>query len=382
MKKIIFIVSMVFINTFIYAQSVKVQSAASYLRNGRLDKALENIEPATTHEKTMNEAKTWNYRGKIYIQIAASTNPEYKKLSANPVQTAYDSYQKSIELDTEKEFLENNQIGLMACSEQYYNIGVEHYNAKKYSDALEAFEKAIKINNTFGKKDTSAMFNAALSAEYCNNTPKAKENYQNLVKLNYNQPSIYSALSNIYKSENDTVKAVKIIETGRKKFPDSYDLIIAEANIYLYTGNAVKAQNALNSAIEKDPKNPTIHFAVGTNYEKIGDFKNAENSYKKAIELKPDYFDAIYNLGALHVNNAVSIMEKANALPLEDSKNYEILKKQADEQLNNAVPFLEKANEMQPNDLIVLTTLKDIYTRLNLIEKLKIVNQKIADLKK
>ncbi len=381
MKRLILSLSMVIIYSLINAQSVKVQSAAGYLRNGRLDKALENIEPAITHEKTMNDPKTWNYRGSIYIQIAASTNPEYQKLANNAVQVAYDSYQKSIELDTDKEYQQKNMIGLFACSEQFYNKGVESYNNKDYDNAIDFFEKTIKINNVFGNKDTLATFNAALCSELAGNNTKAKEHYISLTRSNYNQPSIYSSLANIYKSENDTVKAIKAIENGRKKFPESYDLIISEANIYLFTGNAAKAQNALNTAISKDPNNPTIHFAVGTNYEKMGDMVNAEKSYLKAIELKSDYFDAIYNLGALHVNNAVEIMGRANALALGD-KNYDVLKKQADEQLNKSMPYLEKATEIQPKDVVVLTTLKDIYTRLNLLEKLKSVNQKIADLKK
>jgi hypothetical protein len=73
-------------------------------------------------------------------------------------------------------------------------------------------------------------------------------------------------------------------------------------------------------------------------------------------------------------------MAKANALSLND-KNYDVLKKQADEELVKAMPFLEKSDELQPNDKVVLNALKDIYVRTNNIEKLKIVNQKIAKLK-
>jgi len=381
MKKLILSLIMFSAAYMLSAQSTKVVSAFNYLRSGKLDKALENIEAATNHEKTMNDPKTWLYRGNVYIQIAASTNPDYKKLAENPVQTAYDSYQKSIELDTDKEYYQKNMIGLYACAEQFYNKGVENYNLKQYQQALEAFEKTIKINNIFGNKDTLATFNAALCAEMTGNNSKAKEHLQSLIKSNYNNPSIYSSLSTIYKNENDTTKAIKTIEQGRKKFPDSYELIIAEANIYLATGNAFKAQNALNQAIAIDPKNPTIHFAVGTNYEKINDIENAEKAYLKAIELKPDYADAYYNLGALHVNKAVAILEKANALPLGD-KNYDVLKKQADEQLTKALPNLEKASELLPNDLTILTSLKDIYIRLNNFDKLKVINQKIENLKK
>ncbi len=380
MKKIILLLFVVTSFTMLSAQNTKVQSAYSYLRSGRLDKAMENIEPAITHEKTMNDPKTWNYRGTIFIQIAASTDPKYKSLSTNAEQIAYDSYQKSIELDKDKEFEQKNMIGLFACAEQFYNKGVEYFNLKDYTNGLVAFEKTIKINNTFGKKDTLATFNAALCAELSENKVKAKEHYISLVKSNFNQPSIYSSLSNIYRDDNDTIKAIKTIEMGRKRFPDDYSLIIAEANIYLFTGDVQKAQNALNVAIAKDPSNATVHFAVGNNYEKTGDIVNAEIAYKKAIELKPDYYDVIYTLGALYVNDAVSLTGKANALPLGD-KNYDVLKKQADDQLNKAIPYLEKASEMQPQDAIVLTSLKDIYTRLNKVENLKIINQKIENLK-
>ncbi len=381
MKKLILSLSLLVFYTAINAQSVKLQSAISYNKNNRLDKAKENIDAATVHEKTMNESKTWSYRGRIYVKIASSTNQEYKNLDTNALQIAYDAFQKSIEMDTEKEFEQENMIGLFACSDQYYMKGVDAFNNKNYKNAIDLFEKTVKINTAFGRKDTSAIFNAALCAELGGINAKAKEHFNSLVSLNYDQPSIYSSLANIYKAENDTVKAVKIIEKGRKRFPDNFDLIIAEANIFLFTGNAVKAQNALNAAVLKDPNNQTIHFAVGTNYEKMGDIVNAEKSYLKAIEIKPDFFDAIYNLGALHVNNAVALLEKANALPLGD-KGYDILKKQSEEQLNKSMPYLEKASEMQPKDAIVLNTLKDIYIRLNLLDKLKMVNQKIVDLKK
>ena len=42
-----------------------------------------------------------------------------------------------------------------------------------------------------------------------------------------------------------------------------------------------------------------------------------------AIALKPDYFEANYNLGALYVNQAAEILEKANELPLDAVKEYE-----------------------------------------------------------
>ena len=142
----------------------------------------------------------------------------------------------------------------------YYSVPAnainEETDADYHSKVLEAIFKGYKDKN--------------------GNKVKAKEHYISLVRSNFNQPSIYSSLSSIYKEDKDTLKAIKTIENGRKKFPESYELIIAEANIYLFTGDAKKSQNALNQAIAKDPTNASVHFAVGNNYEKFNDFANAE----------------------------------------------------------------------------------------------------------
>ena len=80
MKKIILMGIFAITVVFATAQTSNRTSAFNYLKKGKLDKAVEYIEPTTTHEKTMNEAKTWFFRGNIYLAIANSDNPEYKKL--------------------------------------------------------------------------------------------------------------------------------------------------------------------------------------------------------------------------------------------------------------------------------------------------------------
>jgi tetratricopeptide (TPR) repeat protein len=311
--------------------------------------------------------------------------PKYKALDTNALQVAYDSYQKAIEID--KEVMNENLnppspvIGLYVVGEQYYNQGVDFYNKGSYSTAMERFEMTRKINGIFGYKDTIATYNAALCAIQMKDDKKAKSLLEDLSKNQYHVALVYSSLSNIYKNEGDTTKAMSIIQKGRKLLGDDLTLIIAECNIYLAQGKGEAAQNLLNIAVEKDPKNPMLHYAIGVNMAEFGKFEDAEKEYNKAIELKPDYFDAIYNLGALYVNSAASIMEEANKLPMEDTRGYETLKAKADELLNRAIPVLEKAEGLQPNDLNTLYSLKQLYTRTNNMEKLKVIDAKINSLK-
>jgi len=92
-----------------------------------------------------------------------------------------------------------------------------------------------------------------------------------------------------------------------------------------------------------------------------------------------DYFDANYNLGALYVNKAAEVITIANALPLGDPQ-YDVYKEQANQMLANAVPYLEKAVVIRPDDLSTLVSLKEIYTRLGLMEKLQQINTKLDEI--
>jgi tetratricopeptide (TPR) repeat protein len=367
------------------AQNAILVSAYNYLRSGTLDKAKLNIDLASANVQTSGLAKCWFYRGNIYISIFLSTVPKYKALDTNALQVAYDSYEKAIGIDKEvtNEYLNPPSpiIGLYVVGEQFYNQGVDLYNNQKYSDAISKFEMTRGINAGFGYKDTIATFNAALCAIQLNDNKKAKQYLEDLVKNQYHHSLVYSSLANIYRTEGDTVKALATVQKGRKLMGDDLNLIIAETNIYLMQGKTKEAQDLLNIAVEKDPTNHLLHYAIGVNMAEFGNFEEAEKSYNKAIELKPDYFDAIYNLGALYVNTAASIMEKANALPVEQTADYDKLKAEADNLLNKAIPTLEKAEALQPNDLNTLYSLKQLYTRTNNMEKLQVINDKIKNIK-
>lgn len=366
------------------AQNNVVLSAYNYLRSGRLDKAKEQIDISSQNDQSKITAKNWFYRGNIYLSIYLSQEEKYHNLDPNALQEAYDAYNKAIEIDAE--IINENLapaspvIGLYVVGEQFYNQGVEAYNGQNYNDAFEKFGMTRKINSSFGYKDTIATFNMALCALQLQDNAKSKELFEDLAKNNYHNYMVYKTLANIYKVENDTIKAVSVIQKGRKLMPDDLNLLIEETNVYLQTGKTKEAQQLLDLAVSKDPDNATLHYAIGVNMAEVGEFDRAESAYKKAIELQPDYFDAFYNLGALYVNTSVSIIDQANALEIGDP-NYDVMKTKADALLNQAIPVLEKAHELQPTDLTTLYSLKQIYARINDEGKLKSVNDKINNLK-
>ncbi len=393
MKRVLFFLSFLSFSVLLVAQNPNVISAYNYTKSGKLDKALEAIEPATKHPKTMNDAKTWLYRGNVYLAISLTENEKYMNLVENPLDSAYNSYQRCIALD--KDFIApaanpaKAEFGLYVIGEQYYNKGVEYFNKQEWAEAQSYFEKTKHINAIFGQKDSLATYNATRCALQLGDNETAMKYLKELVNMKFAEPSIYSMLADMYKQEGDTVKMLGTIKMGRERFPNDLGIIIAETNYYLGTGQLEEAQTLLQEAVAQDPDNPILHFTIGSNYDKLARdtslneesklamLNEAEVAYAKAIELKPDYFDAYYNLGALFFNAGVEKFEEANNIPPDDFEAYDKAKEQYMSHWTKALPYLEEAHKLDPKDLNTLIALKSLYARLNMPEKLKEVNDKI-----
>jgi tetratricopeptide (TPR) repeat protein len=377
MKRTILALLILISASVMFGQTNKRTSAYNYWRYGKLDQAKQAIDEAAQNEKTIMDAKTWYYRGNIYYDIAISKDPNYIKLDPDPFGVAFKSYQRAKELDTKGEFKDDIQKFTIAVGEGYYNVGVINYNDKKFKEAAQNFEESYKVSQTVGRIDTTALYNAAVSASMANETKMAKQYYQQLLEMGMQKPDVYTSLSDLYKIEGDTAMALQAVAKGRELYPEDFNLLIAETNIYLATSEKEKAMKDLEMALKFDKTNPSIFFAVGTIYDQMGDIPAATSAYENAIALKPDYFEANYNMGALYVNQAANLLDSANALPLDAVKEYDALKTKADDMLQKAVPYLEKSHELMPDDVNTMVSLKEIYTRLGMTDKLKTIDEQL-----
>lgn len=383
MKKLTVVFILMFAMGSAFGQKALRTTAFNYHRKGQLDKALQSIEPTISDPTTSSDPKTWFYRGNIYLGIHMSADPNYKGLDKDALNKAFTSYQKMMELDTKKEYMTEALQNLLIISEQLNIEGTNEFLKKEpekpdYKRALSYFEQAIDVSKTFNSIDTAAYYNASISALYGENYDKAKQYFNQLIEWNYNEPKIFSSLSTVYLATKDTATAMQIMSTGRQKYPADFNMLIAETNMFLSMGQLDKALANLKQAVVQDPQNASIHFNVGVSYDQMGNFDEAKSAYQKAIEIDPTYFDAYYNLGVLHANKAAEIINEANKLAFNDPK-YDGMKKQADDFLNQALPFLEKASELQPQDKSTLIALKEVYTRLSMMDKLNQVNAKLQE---
>lgn len=393
MKAFKFFIVLFLVGTLSFGQNPKVVSAFNYLKSGQLDKAKENIDAACEHPQTQNQAKTWLYKGNIYLAIALTENEKYRSLHPEPLKVALEAYQKSLALDPE--YVQpmvsppSAKIGVLAIAEKYYNTGVDLYNAKQFEKALEYFQQSKQINQSISRSvDTLSTFNAALTALQLKKEDLTIQYLQELVSAGVKSTEIYSMLITLYIDQKEFDRAEAVLNRAKRINQNDINVIISEVNFYIAKGDLNKSKEALERAIQQNPTNPVLYFNIGANYdqlmskneqmsddERMTYYKQAEQAYLKAIELKPDYFDAIYNLGALYYNEGLRLFNLAQSIT--DFRLYAEKEKEFLEYWSQALPYLEKAHELDPNDLQTMLTLKALYVRLNQMDKLKVIDERI-----
>jgi len=366
------------------AQQAKVVSAINALGYYQKDKtdveSLQKgrgfIEEAIGAESTQGKPKTWWVRGNIYLTIHESKNESVvKEAGGEPLLLAAESYQKAFELDAKYEnAAECYQKALVA----YKNLGIMAFNAKEFSKSTDYFERVVTLSSKMGSPDKDGIQNTAVAAMNGSNYDKAIQYYSMMLDQD-STGTTYAQVYKAYMAKGDTAAGIAKLDEARAKFPKNQVLLTEKLNHLFRQQKNAEAEQLLKLAIENDPKNHTLYLAAGSTYESLGRIEEAISAYKKAIELKPEAWQAYYNLGAYHNNKGKELQDAANNE--KDTKKYEAGIKAADAQLQLALENLEKAKELtevgSADRMDILRALKQLYVRLSLTEKFEAIKKEM-----
>jgi len=312
-----------------------------------------------------------------------------KPLIEKPLDIAYESYNKAIELDNGGKKSKKIIEGLSKLKGDLVNEGSNLYARKDYKGAFENFVKVVKIGEKplLNHKDTAIYYYTALSAQLAGLYEEALPYYEKALKLDFtSEGSIYFNIFDAYRSLGKADEGVKYLEDGFLKYPQNTSILFSLIGYYLDKGeNADRIIELINKAISQEPNNSSLYFAKGTLYDRLGNEDLADSAYSKAIEIDSNYFDAYYNLGVLYFNIGVKYLEEANKVPANETEKYDEIMENAGKEFKKAMPYMEKAREIKPDSKEVLEALKSIYFRFRneseeLMNKYNEVNEKIKSL--
>ena len=382
MKKVMILLAVLLTANVMMAQKKDRTDAYMYNKNGQYAKAMASIEKCVNHEqflgmKPNDQATAWLYRAAIYQNIIQYGDADLVAQVPDALDNVYQSLMKCME---NKDFLEDNKaeiyqrVGSVLTS--YYSKGADDYNAGKFAEAAPMFKKAYDIAKSMGSADANDMLNlAATSSLRSEDYATALEYFNELKSAGVETADVYKHLAACYTGMGNAEMAMQMVNAGLEKNPGDANLILEKVNSYLKDGKGAEAIEDLNKLVELDPENAQLLFVLGTIYgdennEGVFDTDKAIKYYEDAIKINPDYYDAVYNLGALYITMSNKLKTQANELPLEKVKEYNDLIDQAKELVRTGLPYVKQAYEAQPTPE-VKNVLKTMYVQLDMNEEAK-----------
>lgn len=414
MKKVIVGLLALIVSTAIgKAQSSNVLSAWEYVNvynsekaNGNMVVAIENllrakelIDAATLNEKTMNQSKTWKRRAEVYFKILTERDPALAQYKSTVLDEIYTSLLKAQTVEVNEKsgkpyIFEKDDVTdkIYYLSDTLTKSGITYFKSKDFDGALNMFEKRYTLLKGVGIIDTSTYTNMFLAAYKSNNTDRAMSIGNELMGWNYDDPSVYGTMAQIYQAKGEPEKGLQIIKDARKRFPGKTEFITEELNYYLSKSDNVNAVRVLNEAIEAykgdNEMLKQLYFNSGVIYLNLNDTVKAREYYGKALEIDPNYFSALNNLASSYLTEANALVRYANDLPMNEQAKYTATIAKANEIYKKAADLLEKAYDNKTielnktNDAKVKQTLgKEISTLKSILYEIfiKLKNDEKAD---
>ena len=185
--------------------------------------------------------------------------------------------------DTDRDFLANQKL----------NEGNMLYYKNNYSEAINVFTEAIKINPNLSE----AYSQRGKSYESLKNYDAAIKDLRKAVELNPKDDSAYLSLGVIYEYEKENhilaLESFKKIIELRPEDGLGYESC---AHVYHSIKDYNNAIVYYSKAIDINRKDLALYYFRAKNYEKIGNYEQAIKDYTKIIEIQP-YIEAYYNRG-------------------------------------------------------------------------------------
>lgn len=362
----------------------------------KLGEAREMMDIAIKDAVVQADPESWITSGKIAIEesqrdlTATLTNPNSKPARPKAALLGFQDFREGL-ARSEKRYHRSDALkGIADIIGHLNNLAIVAYQAEDYAMAHQGFAAVIEAHEILvaeqekspldEKAYQDALFSAA--ATCANEQAKCLGYLEKLRAGNYPNAYIYDLLYNAY-YEQDKVKAVALLEEGRKKYPEEVSLLFTEINHYLREGRMDELVGRLKTAIEREPENKSLYLTLGNVYDNLFQkameakedakaeehFANALGYYQQALEKDPDYLDATYSIGALYYNRAAVYQQGLNALAddysKEGLKKFDALKEKMNVEFDKALPYFQKAEKLDPNDANTLIALKEIYARKN-----------------
>ncbi|MGH7595764.1 MAG: tetratricopeptide repeat protein [bacterium] len=340
------------------AQSVEMNSAKLYKKQGEFDKAIEWFEKAVAKKPENAEAHfmlgdLYGMKGRIADMVREfDASLSYSK-----------KYEKEIKDSRGKYFRES------------FKVGVDAANAGEYAKALEAFNNALVIE----PQQVDTYKNLVYVYSRLDSIPGMIQAYEELLKINPNDHETYLALAGIHNRRQEYDKTIERLQKAAEIAPDSAKpRIIGEIGItYDLMGKSDEAMKTYEEALKMNPGHRDLTFNLGRLYFMRDEYANAVKQFTAVWKSNPEDFEVNYQVGASYLKIGERLDKKAREIEEEllSAKTASKAKKDAltaridslrqagGENFKAALPYLLRAVIIKPDQASAWNNLAVGYMR-------------------
>jgi len=213
------------------------------------------------------DAVAWNNLGVAYGEL-------------NRYSDAIEAYRKALRINPED-------------AVAWYNLGVAYGELNRYNDAIEAYRKALRIS----PEDAVAWYNLGVAYGELDRYNDAIEAHRKALRINpedaaawYNLGVAYGELDRY----NDAIKA------NRQALRINPELAAAWNNLGVAYGKVDRYNDrieAYRQALRIDPEDAAAWNNLGVAYGELNRYNDAIEAHRQALRINPDNALAWYNLG-------------------------------------------------------------------------------------
>lgn len=297
--------------------SPQVNTAETALTEGNYQEALSKIEEAL--EEDSADTGAFRLRARVLRRMADSTTPpdEYKDLHSR----AWEAEEQALSFDADlRKDVEAKRTHVF---DQEMDRGKLAYNrANKRGDQALYRRAASHFGAAGATRPDSArpVLNEAYSRLRIGQRKEAIPVLEQYVeRADTASTKAYKILGQLYLDNDQTSKAIDLLDQGVRMHPSNENLQSLRLNAYNRAGKANEALKAYRTEVERAPENALYRYNYGALLLKAERYTEAIAQLKRAIEIKPTHVGSQYNLGAAYVNAAlvrddsISVLEKRKA---------------------------------------------------------------------
>lgn len=187
-------------------------------------------------------------------------------------------------------------LSLIDLFPKYFNlyniIGASYASLEKYDDAIDYYQKSIKIKPEYPE----TYNNLGNVFKYKKNLDKAILYYKKALKYKPNFAEVYINLAVTYRLIGDLKKSLSSCKKSIKINPSLSSAYNNMGVVLMELGDLDGSIKSLKKAISMSSEEPSYYNNLGNTLRSNNNITEARKNYQKAILINPNYTPSLWNL--------------------------------------------------------------------------------------